>query len=160
MEGTIIIKCISCEGDIELPTQDKCFSHCDTPLQKSKKAAYKVFRACSKEMKHVRVSSEKKAVAIRDCAAKEANSIMKEATAELNVLAPKNSPNSELSKVRQATEVEIVKVFDATNKQVRELDEATQSKLTEIAKKAGYDASRHKIQENIQKISPDDLKRA
>lgn len=159
MEGTITIKCISCEGDIELPTQDKYCSHCDTPLKKSKKAAYKVFRACSKEMKRVSISSNKQALAIRNCAAKEAKAIMKEATTELNALAAKDSPNSELSKVRQATEVEIVKVFDAANEQVRELGEATQSELTKIAKKAGYDASKHKIQENIHKISPDDLKR-
>lgn len=159
MEGTITIKCINCEGDIELPTQDKCCSRCDTPLKKSKKAAYKVFRACSKEMKRVRDSSNNQALAIRDCAKKEAEGIIKEATAELKVLAEKNAPNNEFLKVNQVSEAKIKKVFDTANNQVRELGEATQSELTEIAKKAGYDASRHKIQENIQKISPDDLKR-
>lgn len=159
MEGTIVIKCISCEGDIELPTQDKRCNHCDTPLKKSKKAAYKIFKACSKEMRSVKVSSNKQALAIRDRAAKDAKGIIKEATAELKVLAAKGAPNSEFLKVNQVSEVKIKKVFDTANRQVRELGEATQTELIEIAKKAGYDAPRHEIQESVQKISSDELKR-
>ncbi|MGP9667007.1 hypothetical protein [Psychrobacter sp. AOP31-A1-22] len=159
MKGTIIIKCIACEGNIELPTQNKRCCHCDAPLKKSKKTAYKTFKVCFKEMRSVKASNERRCKAIQRAAEKEAAEITEEATAELKLLMKKDMPNSEFLKFSQATEKKIITVFDEAHKQIDKLNEDTMSELAELASKAGYHESNREVQEGVQKASPDELKK-
>lgn len=155
MESTVIIKCVTCENDIELPTKQTCCPCCDTPVKKSKKSALKNFRSCRKQIGLLKKTNTKAAIQLKNDAAKQSKLIISKADAKLKMLVANNASANEFYKVNKAAEQEISAVFDNANKQITSLSKTTAEKIIEITSKSGFDASKHQIDSNSKEYSPE-----
>jgi len=114
MESTVIIKCVTCENDIELPTKQTRCPCCDTPVKKSQKLALKNFRSCRKQIGLLKKTNTKAAIQLKNEAAKQSKLIISKADADLKMLVANNASVNEFSKVNEAAKQEISTVFDNT----------------------------------------------
>lgn len=151
----MIIKCVTCENDIELPTKQTRCPCCDTPVKKSQKLALKNFRSCRKQIGLLKKTNTKAAIQLKNEAAKQSKLIISKADADLKMLVANNASVNEFSKVNEAAKQEISTVFDNTNKQIITLSKTTAHKIAEIALQAGFDASKHQLDSNSEECSSD-----
>lgn len=151
MKKTINIKCIACECDITLPTEDKQCAQCGTSILKSQKVASKIFDDCAKQIKALGDESAKKALVLQNNAQERATDVTNKAEAKLKDLVVQDAAISEIIKVNEAAKEEITTIFQSATEQVEALRDSTNAEIAVVAKKAGYNPAKTTHSPNVEK---------